>query len=86
MSNIKKEFDHPCKQTCSGWRQGFDRGLEQSAQRIEELEKLAKALEVAESALKYMTEDYDCDAEDVARFDKRKAEQALSQIEKIKNG
>lgn len=48
--------------------------------------QLTKALAVAESALKYMTEDYDCDAEDVAYFDKRKAEQALSQIEKIKKG
>ena len=39
MSNIPKEFNHPCKNTCSGWQQGFDRGLEQSAQKIAELEK-----------------------------------------------
>ena len=21
-----EEFDHPCKQTCSGWQQGFEKG------------------------------------------------------------
>lgn len=20
-------FDHPCRQTCSGWQQGYDRGM-----------------------------------------------------------
>jgi hypothetical protein len=23
---LKAGFDHPCKQTCSGWRQGRERG------------------------------------------------------------
>ena len=29
MSPLDKaaaELDHPCKQTCSGWKQGFDKG------------------------------------------------------------
>lgn len=51
-----------------------------------EIEKLTAALKVAEDALLYMTEDYDCDAEDVALFDKRKAEEALAEIQKIKKG
>jgi hypothetical protein len=23
---VKAGFDHPCKETCSGWKQGYDRG------------------------------------------------------------
>lgn len=23
---LKAGFDHPCRETCSGWRQGFERG------------------------------------------------------------
>ncbi len=52
----------------------------------QENERLTQALEVAEKALKYMTEEYDCDPEDVAIYDKRKAEEALEQIAKIKKG
>ena len=50
------------------------------------IENLTKALDVAVSALKYMTEEYDCDPKDVAYYDKRKAERALEQIKKIKKG
>lgn len=52
----------------------------------EKIDKLTIALEVAEKALKYMTEDYDCDPEDVALYDRRKALEALAQINKIKKG
>ena len=24
---LKAGFDHPCRQTCSGWQQGFERGV-----------------------------------------------------------
>ncbi len=24
---FKAGFDHPCKQTCSGWQQGYERGM-----------------------------------------------------------
>lgn len=27
FSNMAQAFDHPCKQTCSGWEQGFERGF-----------------------------------------------------------
>ena len=50
---------------------------------LDEKEKLTQALKVAEKALRYMTEDYDCDPADVADFDKRRADQALEQIKKI---
>lgn len=51
-----------------------------------ENDKLTKALNVAEDALKYMTEEYDCDPADVADFNKRRAEEALAEIKKIKGG
>lgn len=25
--SIEEKFDHPCKQTCSGWKQGFEKGV-----------------------------------------------------------
>lgn len=25
--NCEKDFDHPCKDTCSGWNQGYRRGV-----------------------------------------------------------
>ena len=52
----------------------------------QENEQLKQALKVAEDALMYMTEDYDCDPEDVALYDRRKALEALEQINKIKKG
>lgn len=37
-----RELDHPCKQTCSGWQQGFDKGKQSL---IPLLEEAIKALE-----------------------------------------
>lgn len=25
---MKPELDHPCRQTCSGWQQGYDKGYD----------------------------------------------------------
>lgn len=38
-------FDHPCKQACSGWQQGFERG------KISANESLGRALSLASGAL-----------------------------------
>lgn len=38
-------FEHPCQQTCSGWKQGRDRGRFESKQAIE---RLCDALEKCE--------------------------------------
>ena len=38
-------FDHPCRQTCSGWQQGFDRGQFDLKDKIEEHEVYKLALE-----------------------------------------
>ena len=67
------------KDTCDKLNAGFDKLFKEN-------ERLKKALEVAEGALMYMTEDYDCDPEDVALYDRRKALEALAQINKIKQG
>lgn len=24
--NKEQDFDHPCKETCSGWKQGYEKG------------------------------------------------------------
>ncbi len=47
MSNkiMEAGFDHPCKQTCSGWQQGFERGafdLEACQKRLEAAVRLLK--------------------------------------------
>lgn len=40
---LKRGFDHPCRQTCSGWQQGFDRGAAEKDKEIAALKaQLAK--------------------------------------------
>lgn len=34
---LEKGFDHPCRQTCSGWKQGFERGQFDERRRAEKL-------------------------------------------------
>jgi hypothetical protein len=36
------DFDHPCRQTCSGWRQGFDKGKLLESRKVSEMENLLK--------------------------------------------
>lgn len=36
-------FDHPCRQTCSGWIQGYERGRSESAREIEFLKKICRS-------------------------------------------
>lgn len=43
-----RPFDHPCRYTCSGWKQGLERGFSQGQDRITQLEE---CLRVAEEAL-----------------------------------
>lgn len=45
---MEKGFDHPCRQTCSGWQQGYNRG-KLDAQKNSE--GLVKALEKARQYL-----------------------------------
>jgi hypothetical protein len=37
---MEKGFDHPCRETCSGWKQGLERGVFDSKEDIERLKKL----------------------------------------------
>lgn len=43
-SILKKGFDHPCKQTCSGWEQGRQRGIFEEKERTEILLEKADAV------------------------------------------
>jgi len=38
-----KELDHPCKQICSGWKQGYEKGFHEG-QSSERVKKLIEAL------------------------------------------
>jgi len=47
MTMKLSDLDHPCKDTCSGWKQGYERGLTISRLkeiRIYELESLLKRI------------------------------------------
>ncbi len=49
MSEMDKLFDHPCKQTCSGWRQGYDKGkLDLEQQRFNNKNNLSIDQKVAD--------------------------------------
>lgn len=46
MTNSLEDLDHPCKQTCSGWKQGYENGvLFQLTQDQAEIRRLIRALE-----------------------------------------
>lgn len=51
------KLDHPCKETCSGWKQGYEAGVAASSVKVpkqqEEIAKLKNMLEVAVEALQY---------------------------------
>lgn len=33
-------LDHPCKQTCSGWKQGYERGVQEMQSKLDQAEKV----------------------------------------------
>lgn len=39
------DLDHPCKNTCSGWMQGYERGLYECREMIKEVEEFKKEIE-----------------------------------------
>lgn len=38
----EKGIDHPCRETCSGWRQGFERGLFEAEEKIRTLKEICQ--------------------------------------------
>jgi hypothetical protein len=45
MTDGFTKLDHPCKNTCSGWRQGYDKGLSQMQEQADKIKvKLYKAI------------------------------------------
>jgi hypothetical protein len=47
-----KKMDHPCKETCSGWKQGYQNGLsEKVALRLQELKRLTEQVSEYRTAM-----------------------------------
>lgn len=40
LEKIANSLDHPCKETCSGWKQGFEKGADRLAQVTKERDRL----------------------------------------------
>lgn len=45
---MSDKLDHPCKQTCSGWKQGFERGFGDKLKVIRTLGVVSGALQAIE--------------------------------------
>lgn len=44
---LESGFDHPCRETCSGWRQGYDRGVYDLDNKIRMLKQICERFEKA---------------------------------------
>ena len=53
-----KALDHPCRETCSGWKQGYEKGL---AEKDKEIERLRAALEDAKLGFNTLYDKFICD-------------------------
>jgi len=53
MTNKEKELDHPCRDTCSGWKQGYDKGCQDALKHNPVVLWLVEDLTVA---IKYLKE------------------------------
>lgn len=47
---LEAGFDHPCKQTCSGWQQGRDRGRFEARRELIESEEIKGVIEALKDA------------------------------------
>lgn len=47
MTDMKPDLDHPCKQTCSGWRQGFEKAASNAQSTIDSLRAEVERLKAA---------------------------------------
>ena len=61
-------LDHPCKQTCSGWKQGYERGMSQASMEVEALK--AQIKEANEIIMKLEPRDDFFDEEEAAAVSK----------------
>jgi hypothetical protein len=54
---IDDAFDHPCKETCSGWKQGFERGAHHAARLglIARIEEMMPSMEIEDAARTWST-------------------------------
>jgi hypothetical protein len=93
-------FDHPCKQTCSGWAQGRERGLfdaeAKSRPIIEKFTALAEAWSAYDGAIRKVAKNGDFELDplgaiaegvdlDSLYFNCVKAEAAIAQLRRQSN-
>lgn len=68
-------MDHPCKETCSGWQQGYDRGLEQFKKSQNDLIKEREELRKHAANQRYVID-----------LSIKERNDALNAVETFKNG
>lgn len=39
VSEMSAGIDHPCKNSCSGWRQGYEKGKDEGKERLEAIKE-----------------------------------------------
>lgn len=37
---MENNLDHPCKQSCSGWKQGYEKGFKKASEGIDKLSRI----------------------------------------------
>jgi hypothetical protein len=78
------EFDHSCKQTCSGWKQGYERGVREERDRLlaenEAMRVVVNSVKWAESQ-EYHSEDCPAGYFDDEDFDREKCDCGLKEIQ-----
>jgi hypothetical protein len=86
-------LDHPCKQTCSGWHQGFDMGRDETNKKLEDFAQLQmRVIKQLESALRFYADEknwkpreywenkeFKCDSYAIGKDGGAKAREALNE-------
>lgn len=70
---IEQQLNHPCKQTCSGWKQGFERGQSSNDEKTNAILKVCEGNEQFMWSAKIISIILDCDFRDAKQeLEKRK--------------
>lgn len=59
MNFLKRGFDHPCRETCSGWKQGYDRAVYDHKKKLEKIAAMCgnpNAFDACRNILKEISE------------------------------
>lgn len=64
VNMIEQQFNHPCKDTCSGWKQGFERGQNSNDEKTNAILKVCQGNEQYMWSAKIISIILDCDFRD----------------------